>query len=246
MRATVWWISPCFRKIWKTENPRLHLPAGIHPFIFSLPYSLFMDNQKIIIALLAVLVILLAAVVAVILMPPAAGTNGLNGLSGTVTPTPTPGVEAGSGNQQDAPSAQAMTTTELVNSIATMEVTADVADWDATPGNNGYVIHYRFFDAAGRLVTFAGANRPVTVYAYTPETDINKNTISNPRVIFKGYTRITASADGDPAYPLSGIYMPFRDITYSALDRGVGKITLEMTLPNGNTISGSAIYRFPK
>jgi hypothetical protein len=211
---------------------------------FLFPYSLFMDNQKIIIALLAVLVILLAAVVWVILLPQVAGTNGSGGLTGTIAPTPTPGDEPGTENQQEAPSMQ--TTTESVNSITTIEVTADVADWDATPGNNGYVIHYRFFDAAGRLVTFEGANRPVTVYAYTPETDINKNTISNPRVIFKGYSRITASADGDPAYPLSGIYMPFRDMTPSPTDRGVGKITLEMTLPNGKTVIGSATYRFPK
>ncbi|MBN1194460.1 MAG: hypothetical protein JXA08_03805 [Methanomicrobiaceae archaeon] len=205
-----------------------------------------MDNQKIIIALLAVLVILLAAVVAVILMPQVTGTNGTNGLTGTITPTPTPGGETGNEDQQQASVTQTLTTTEVVNSITTMEVTADVADWDATPGNNGYVIHYRFFDAAGRLVTFAGVNRPVTVYAYTPESDNNRNTISNPRVIFKGFTRITASADGDPAYPLSGIYMPFRDMTLSALDRGVGKITLELQLPNGKTVTGSATYRFPK
>ncbi|NYT05143.1 MAG: hypothetical protein GKC04_02035 [Methanomicrobiales archaeon] len=205
-----------------------------------------MAEQKTLIAALVVVIIILAAALLVTMLPQITGTAVIPEPGATPAPTSTQDAAAGTANTNGGQTAPASATTTDVNAIASVRVSADAVDWDATPGIDGYVVHYVCFDGSGNPVAFAGEKISTTVYAYTPDTDVNKNQISPLRVIFKGFTTISSSADGDPSNPLAGIYLPFRDMTKLSTDRGVGKITLILKLPGGAEVTGSTSYLFPK
>lgn len=157
----------------------------------------------------------------------------------------TPQGETGSGG---SPAAAAISlpadTVTAMNAITSMKIYTEPIDWDSTPGNNGFVIHFRFYDSAGRVVTFSGASITAEVKVHTPDTNIHYVAIT-PRLLYKGYTTITRSDEGEP-YPMRGIRIPYSDIALTSGDRGIGKVTVTVWLPNGRSIQVEETYLYTK
>ncbi len=157
----------------------------------------------------------------------------------------TPQGETGAGG---SPAAAAISlpadTVTAMNAITSMEISTEPIDWDSTPGNNGFVIHFLFYDSAGRVVTFSGASLTAEVKVHTPDTNIYSVAIT-PRLLYKGYTTITRSDEGEP-YPMRGIRIPYSDIALTSGDRGIGKVSLKVWLPNGRTLQAEETYLYTK
>jgi len=168
-----------------------------------------------------------------------------------VAPTPvsaiatTPQVETWADESQAgvASSMPAGTVTTL-NNIASMKIYTEPIDWDSTPGNNGFVIHFRFYDSALREVTFSGTSLKAEVQVHTPDTNIYYVTIV-PRLLYKGSATITRSDEGE-SYPMRGIRIPYSKIALISEDRGIGKVSVKITLPNGRILQAEERYLYTK
>lgn len=165
---------------------------------------------------------------------------------GVSTPTPATTPEATESITDDrAPEPEnAVPGPSGINAATDLAIWAENGDWDLSPGEDGFLIHFRFLDDQGREVSFSGQSLSARLVVRTPPTN-TRNVPITPRVLYDGGLTISSSEEG-AAYPLRGIRLAYDRINLRSTDRGVGSITLTATLPNGRVLSDTETYLFPR
>lgn len=165
---------------------------------------------------------------------------------GESTPAPATTPEATQSITEDrAPEPEStVQRTSGINAATDLAIWAENGDWDLSPGEDGFLIHFRFLDDQGREVSFSGQSLSARLVVRTPPTN-TRNVPITPRVLYDGDLTISSSEEG-AAYPLRGIRLPYARIDLRSTDRGVGSITLTATLPNGRVLSDTETYLFPR
>ena len=133
----------------------------------------------------------------------------------------------------------------LISESAISNLYVEPVDWDSVVGNDGIVIHFNFYDAYGRKVVFSGSSISCTVNVYTPQTDTLMRTVNPRKVLYKGYTTITSSDQGEGG-PLARIRVAYSDLNLAQYDRGIGQIKVTASLPEGGTVEGEETYIYTR
>ncbi|MHC1626880.1 MAG: hypothetical protein ACXQTG_03395 [Methanoculleaceae archaeon] len=131
-----------------------------------------------------------------------------------------------------------------IESVAGLMIWVENANLDLSPGDDGLLIHYRFLDNEGRPVSFSGQSIRARIVVRTPPID-NQNLRIKPRTLYDGSLTITSSEDGED-YPLRGIRLDYDMIDLLPADRGIGSVTLTVTLPDGRIFSATETYLYPQ
>jgi len=131
------------------------------------------------------------------------------------------------------------------SAIKSMDLYIEPVDWDAVVGNDGIVIHFCFYDEYGRKVIFSGSTLDCEINILTPNTDTLMRGVNPRKVLFKGYTSITSSDQGEGG-PLAGIRVAYSDLNTGQYDRGIGQIKVKASLPAGGTVIGEETFLYTK
>lgn len=126
--------------------------------------------------------------------------------------------------------------------IKSLDIWAEPLDWNSEPGNDGITLHFTFYDAQGRKVIFSGTSITTQITVYSPSINIYGQTINPRSILYKGYTTITSSDEGNDT-PYGGIRVPYSSIVLSSTDLGIGQIKMTATMPTGGSIE--AYETFP-
>ncbi|MDD4300016.1 MAG: hypothetical protein PHO78_05110 [Methanomicrobium sp.] len=129
--------------------------------------------------------------------------------------------------------------------IKSMDLYVEPVDWDSVAGNDGVVIHFNFYDAYGRKVIFSGHSIDCTIEIYTPQTDTLMRSVNPRKVLYKGYTTITCSDQGEGG-SLAGIRVGYSDLNLGQYDRGIGQIKITASLPAGGYVTAEETYLYPR
>lgn len=131
------------------------------------------------------------------------------------------------------------------SAIKSMDLDAEPADWDSVVGNDGIVIHFRFYDEYNRQVIFSGSTLDCEVNILTPQTDTLMRSVNPRKVLYKGYTSITSSDQGEGS-SLAGIRVAYSDMNMGQYDRGIGQVKVKASLPAGGTIIGEETFLYTR
>ena len=157
----------------------------------------------------------------------------------TQTPLPSEGTP-----EVYAPQVQTSSSAVGISAISRMLIWAELVDCDGYHEMDGLTLKYRFYDTMNRPVAFDGTAISMDITIYTPDTDRRNQQIS-PRLLYRGSTTISRSLpEGD--YPLRGIWVPYRELALLDQDRGIGRIQIIATLPNGMVLEAEERYIWPQ
>jgi len=163
----------------------------------------------------------------------------------TVSPSETPlSVSPETSPDTSTPQVQTVTDSGGSTSLSRLVVWADTVDCDGFHDMDGLVLKYRFSDAMNRPVLFDGTSISMDITIFTPDTD-RRNLQISPRLLYRGSTTISRSLpEGD--YPLRGIWIPYTELSLASQDRGIGRIHIRATLPNGVVLEAEERYIWPQ
>ncbi|MBN2735149.1 MAG: hypothetical protein JXQ82_09895 [Methanomicrobiaceae archaeon] len=131
------------------------------------------------------------------------------------------------------------------SAIKSMDLDVEPVDWDSVIGNDGIVIHFRFYDEYGRQVIFSGSTLDCEINVLTPQTDTLMRNVNPRKVLYKGYTSITSSDQGEGS-SLAGIRVAYSDLNMGQYDRGIGQVKVKTSLPTGGTITGEETFLYTR
>ncbi|WOF16487.1 hypothetical protein F1737_07115 [Methanoplanus sp. FWC-SCC4] len=129
--------------------------------------------------------------------------------------------------------------------IKSMDLYAEPVDWDSEIGNDGIVIHFNFYDEQGRKVIFSGTSMNTEVNVYTPDIDKLNRKVSPRKVIYKGYTTITSSDEGEGG-SLSGLRVAYDELNLAEYDKGVGQVKVTVGIPTGGSVSAEETFLYTR
>jgi preprotein translocase subunit Sec61beta len=186
-------------------------------------------------------ILLLAAMIC------AAGCTGFSGEEDTGAITPDAGVNITPTTPVTIPNGGEEGDTVYIDGAAddmkAVNIYAEAYDWDAEPGNDGIVVHFKFLDEQGRTIRFANEFIKAEVLIYSADKDVTGQDISPRKVLFKGYATISSWEEGGPNLE-SGIRVAYSDIAFTSKDPGIGKVVFKATLPAGRILQDDIVYLY--